>query len=389
MPSSTHSEAEKEGEAPRKKAAPELRRADAARAPGTSDEHRRRLQRLEDSASSTERGAFLRSLQRSHGNQYVQRLLASGEGAAPRLAAPPPGGGRQLETPVQLDMEDRLGAPLSGVRVHTDPAANEAARALRARAFTSGQDVYFAGGAYQPSTAAGQALLAHELTHTLQQRGTTPGTMADLAVAPPDDPLEREAERVAEQVARGGRAEVPSRSGSAAPARLIHRQPADAPAPPAGDPEADFVIRLGAGLKIKRADLKAVQRKGRYEKDLSAMSLPGLKVKRLVLNLDRDTGAVRKGDVGAVLDVPFVRLVGRDDTRFEIDEQGKTSFRAKAKLAVPAIGNPVIDVGLSEGAVSASATLTAEAQAAGDSHAEGAVGERHFGPGRREAHRQG
>ena len=70
--------------------------------------------------------------------------------------------------------EPRFGVDLSSVRVHNDSSANNVARQLRAQAFTTGSDIYFATGLYQPETAQGRRLLAHELTHVLQQN---PGRM--------------------------------------------------------------------------------------------------------------------------------------------------------------------------------------------------------------------
>ena len=66
-------------------------------------------------------------------------------------------------------MESRLGQDFGGVRVHTDESAAGSARALRAAAFTVGADIAFAKGRYAPASTAGRALLAHELTHVLQQ----------------------------------------------------------------------------------------------------------------------------------------------------------------------------------------------------------------------------
>ncbi len=68
-------------------------------------------------------------------------------------------------------MEGRFGSDFSGVRVHADPAAGELARQVGARAFTTGNHVFFAAGEFQPGGEAEQHLLAHELTHVLQQRG--------------------------------------------------------------------------------------------------------------------------------------------------------------------------------------------------------------------------
>lgn len=66
-------------------------------------------------------------------------------------------------------MEPRFGHDFSQVRVHTDAKAAESARAVNALAYTIGQDVFFGLGEYMPSEITGQRLLAHELTHVLQQ----------------------------------------------------------------------------------------------------------------------------------------------------------------------------------------------------------------------------
>jgi hypothetical protein len=72
---------------------------------------------------------------------------------------------------VRAFFEPRFGATLDGVRIHTDSRAVASARAVHARAFTVGRDVVFGAGAYAPETARGRRLLAHELTHVLQQSG--------------------------------------------------------------------------------------------------------------------------------------------------------------------------------------------------------------------------
>ncbi|MEX2628169.1 MAG: DUF4157 domain-containing protein [Ilumatobacteraceae bacterium] len=79
------------------------------------------------------------------------------------------GGGRPLDADVRTRMERGFGADLSNVRIHTDGEADRISRSLQARAFTTGSDIYFSSGAYRPGDRAGQTLLAHELTHTLQQ----------------------------------------------------------------------------------------------------------------------------------------------------------------------------------------------------------------------------
>lgn len=77
--------------------------------------------------------------------------------------------GQPLDSTTRHDMESRFGHDFGGVRVHTDRDADRAARAVSARAFTNGQKVVFAQGQYAPQTPSGQRLLAHELTHVIQQ----------------------------------------------------------------------------------------------------------------------------------------------------------------------------------------------------------------------------
>jgi hypothetical protein len=101
------------------------------------------------------------------GNRAVQALLGSQPGTA--TADAPSTGGRPLDPSARVEMEAHLGADLTRVRVHTDPAASASAAALGARAYTVGHDVVFGPGEYRPADPAGRALLAHELTHVVQQ----------------------------------------------------------------------------------------------------------------------------------------------------------------------------------------------------------------------------
>ena len=72
---------------------------------------------------------------------------------------------------------------------------------MSARAFTTGADVYFAEGEHRPGTAAGDELLAHELTHVVQQRGAP--TTGPMQVSEPGDALEVEAEAAARDITGG------------------------------------------------------------------------------------------------------------------------------------------------------------------------------------------
>lgn len=79
--------------------------------------------------------------------------------------------GTPLPTRVRRDMEGRFGADFAPVRVHTGEGAARASRRLNAAAFTVGRDVFFGRDRFQPEQRGGQQLLAHELAHTIQQRG--------------------------------------------------------------------------------------------------------------------------------------------------------------------------------------------------------------------------
>lgn len=78
-------------------------------------------------------------------------------------------GGQPLSTETRQFMEPRFGHEFASVRVHTDPTASDLARQVQARAFTTGNHLFFASGEYQPHHADGKRLLAHELTHVIQQ----------------------------------------------------------------------------------------------------------------------------------------------------------------------------------------------------------------------------
>jgi Domain of unknown function (DUF4157) len=86
------------------------------------------------------------------------------------------GGGQPLPEALRGLMEQALGADFHGVRLHTDAHADALNRSLQAQAFTTGQDIFFGQGAYHPYRSSGHELLAHELTHVMQQDGTAKGT---------------------------------------------------------------------------------------------------------------------------------------------------------------------------------------------------------------------
>lgn len=82
------------------------------------------------------------------------------------------GGGMALDRQTRQFMEARFNADFSGVRIHANNTAAEISRSINAKAFTTGNDIYFNKNEYDPASNKGRHLLAHELTHTLQQTGT-------------------------------------------------------------------------------------------------------------------------------------------------------------------------------------------------------------------------
>jgi hypothetical protein len=122
--------------------------------------------------------------------------------------------GQPLDARTLAFMESRFGEDFSEVQVHTDDKAAASAEALNANAYTSGRDIYFGRGKYAPETPEGQNLLAHELTHTIQQSErmspmkAAAHTSNGIAVRRADDPLEQEADRAADAVLAGAVTEI-------------------------------------------------------------------------------------------------------------------------------------------------------------------------------------
>ena len=86
--------------------------------------------------------------------------------------------GSPLEAPARAFMESRFGHDFGAVRVHADARAARSAESIAAEAYTVGSDVVFAGGRYAPASGAGERLLAHELAHVVQQRGSATPMLA-------------------------------------------------------------------------------------------------------------------------------------------------------------------------------------------------------------------
>lgn len=120
------------------------------------------------------------------------------------------GKGSPLDADVQTDVERQIGADLSEVRIHTDDAADDLARSVRAQAFTTGRDIFFRAGRYDPDGGADRKLLTHELVHVAQQPTAAPqGSGDSMTISTPEDGPEREAERISSSLDEDDRSSVP------------------------------------------------------------------------------------------------------------------------------------------------------------------------------------
>ncbi len=112
--------------------------------------------------------------------------------------------GHGLDRPIRSQMEEAFGTDFSAVRVHTGAKAAESARSIGAQAYTVGNDIVLGAGHDDLTTPEGRHLIAHELTHVVQQRsGPVDGTPAPggIRISDPSDRFEREAEAVAAWIA--------------------------------------------------------------------------------------------------------------------------------------------------------------------------------------------
>src|SRR5262249_60203860 len=115
------------------------------------------------------------------------------------------GNGSSLDPAIRQPLESVFRADFSKVSIHTDSEADDLTRSLNARAFTTGEDIYFNADAYDPSSSRGRELIAHELTHVVQQRsGGPPG--GELDVSEPGDVAEQAADTIARDIVSGSSA---------------------------------------------------------------------------------------------------------------------------------------------------------------------------------------
>jgi len=145
-------------------------------------------------------------LQKLAGNQAVQRLVIQKQNSGSHDLDDETVGrinqersqGQSLDNTVQTQMSQALGMNLSHVDVHTSHEADSLNRQLNAKAFTTGKDIFFREGEYQPHSSSGQHLIAHELSHVVQQSTGQVPTGNSMRVNPPDDVFEKQADSFAQ-----------------------------------------------------------------------------------------------------------------------------------------------------------------------------------------------
>ncbi|WP_436771019.1 eCIS core domain-containing protein [Yinghuangia sp. YIM S09857] len=230
------------------------------------------------------------TLQRAVGNRAVRAMLAEeravDEPTRQRAAQEPEpkssvhdvvgSGGSPMDTDTRTDMEARLGADFGDVRIHTDGQAHESAKDVGAHAYTVGSDVVFQRDKYDPASHEGKTMLAHELTHVIQQRnGPVEGTQTSggIRVSDPSDRFEREAVANADRVMSAPSPATPSADAGPSVARSAADNTTPAPA-------AAVQRAVDEGGASAAADPTPVQRAGEEEEDEEPADVQGAFVQR-------------------------------------------------------------------------------------------------------------
>jgi hypothetical protein len=179
---------------------------------GTESDLRPKASRLEEPESAhTLRAALsgrldaagpagVLGLQRAVGNAGTSAVMDEERSPVHGVIA---SGGSPLPADLRTDMEGRFGQDFGDVRIHSDGAAHDSAKSVNAQAYTVGPNIVFQRDKYDPSSDSGKHMIAHELTHVVQQRnGPVDGTDAGggVKVSDPSDRFEREAVANADRV---------------------------------------------------------------------------------------------------------------------------------------------------------------------------------------------
>ncbi len=160
--------------------------------------------------------------------------------------------GQPLNTATRSFMEPRFGQDFSRVRIHTGNGAEASARTVHALAYTVGRNIVFGAGQFTPSTPAGRRLLAHELTHTLQQANTNIMLHPRLTIGDAQSPAEAEAEHTADLVMNN---HTVSRHMYAGNTPVLRRQATPAPGTSGSEPDFSTPQRRGGQPRAAFIDI--------------------------------------------------------------------------------------------------------------------------------------
>ena len=172
--------------------------------------------RFSHSANAEQMTRMVTELQQNYGNAYVKRVIDRIQakrdeqisdkevpGDIAQRIDSQKGSGQSLEPEARSMMEAAFGHTFSEVKVHSSDEASKLSTELGAKAFTTGKDIFFGEGAYEPSSKAGKRLIAHELIHTIQQEHAV-NTARPLSIGQCDDSFEQKANELALRVVPQG-----------------------------------------------------------------------------------------------------------------------------------------------------------------------------------------
>lgn len=209
-PAAAAPEAKKEEEKPlQKKDDPEKKEEEkpAAAAPEAKKEEEKPIQKKEEMEKREEKGNEVPVMTKQEPNNGQQADPHAGLEQRLQQGS----GGAAMSPQVAAEMSQAIGADFNGVRIHTGEDATQMNRDLGAQAFTHGNDIYFNSGKYDPATTNGKRLLAHELTHVVQQGAApaaaekasastahaAPGVQRDTSTPLPEDAVINKKSKVA------------------------------------------------------------------------------------------------------------------------------------------------------------------------------------------------
>lgn len=248
------------------------------------------------------------------------------------------GSGNPLPESVQRHLEHGLNHDLSGVRIHDDAEADKMAKGVNAIAFTTGKDIFFQSGKFNPNTQTGLELLAHEVTHTVQQSKGQVGKGID-----PDSGLEQEAREMGRKIAQTTpqHQTKPARFGNRQPGALTQaRQPLQRTA---ALQSAQSIQRWGLG------DLKKSFKKVKPFQEVARLVSKGVLLKKriqkniagTIQKVSRQLDAVKTNTKDKLQAKPTKRLNATQNTKVKLPQYQPTTLKGRltalaqrAKIAV-------------------------------------------------------